>query len=48
MKCKYCNKKLKGAETGIGMCLTCYSKLDLVRKFVAKCKEIKRSIGYDR
>lgn len=48
MNCKYCDKKLVGQEKGKDMCFTCYNKLDLVRKFVAKCNELKRRIGYDR
>ena len=42
MKCKYCDKILNETESTKGMCFTCYGKLELVRRLVAKCNEIKR------
>lgn len=48
MTCKYCDKILNKTESVSGVCFTCYNKLDLVRKLVAKCQQIKRGIGYDR
>lgn len=48
MTCKYCDKILNKTECISGMCFTCYNKLYLVRKLVAKYQQIKRSLGYDR
>ena len=48
MNCKYCDKELKGKEKKLKVCFTCYDKRPFVRRLVAKCNQIKRSIGYDR